>query len=109
MPVPDNDRVCRFIRPRDWSRRENRPRPGAFKQPSLSIWHEERLLAHGASLYDLRIEHLVGCGQAHHAAGDYQELASEAAQEEASQFSNRHQKLRYSWAVKLEVSSNGRS
>lgn len=86
MPVPDDDRVCRFIRPRDWSRRENRPRPGAFKQPSLSVWHEERLLAQGASLYDLRIEHLVGCGQAYHTAGDYQGLASEAAQEEGIPF-----------------------
>ena len=75
MPVPPDDLLCRFIRPGDWSRRENRPRPGAFKQPALSVWHIERLRAQGAAPEDLRLEHLRGCGQAHHTAADYRILA----------------------------------
>ena len=79
MPVPPDDLLCRFIRPGDWSRRENRPRPGAFKQPALSVWHVERLRAQGAAPEDLRLEHLRGCGQAHHTAADYRILAIEAS------------------------------
>lgn len=80
MPVPQDDILCRFIRPGDWSRRENRPRPGAFKQANLSVWHIEQLRKQGAAPEDLRIEHLRGCGQAHHSAGDYQALAAESSQ-----------------------------
>lgn len=79
MPVPAYDVLCWFIRPTDWSRRENRPRPGAFKQAALSVWHIERLRAQGVAPEDLRLEHLRGCGQAHHTAGDYRTLAIEAS------------------------------
>jgi hypothetical protein len=86
MPIPPEDILCRFIRPADWSKRDNRPRPGAFKQPALSVWHIERLRAQGAVPEDLRIEHLQGCGQAHHIAGDYLALAAEASQIEGVPF-----------------------
>ena len=86
MSVPGEDIVCRFVRKEDWSVRDKRPKPGAFKQPNLSAWHRERLLSHGASLEDLRIQHLAGCGQAHHIAADYVVLAEEAAQTEGTVF-----------------------
>lgn len=75
MPVPPDAIVCRFIRPQDWSRRDRRPKPGAFKQAGLSVWHQARLNERGCSLADLQVMHLVGCGQAHHTAGDYTQLA----------------------------------
>ena len=80
MPVPDDDGLCRFIRERDWSYAENRPRPGAFKQPNLLVWHLNRLYEQGAALADLQIEHLSGSGQAHHTAGDYRRLARQVSQ-----------------------------
>ena len=79
MPVPLDDILCRFIRPSDWGKRDNRPRPGAFKQASLSVWHKDSLEEQRVALEDLLIEHLTGYGQAHHAAGDYISLAGEAA------------------------------
>ena len=82
MPVPEDDIVCRFVRPRDWSSRDDRPRPGAFKQAGLSVWHKARVESRGITLEDLRIEHLSGYGQAHHAAGDYIELAEESSRQE---------------------------
>lgn len=86
MPVPPDDILCRFIRPDDWSSQNGRPRPGAFKQASLSVWHKDRLLERQVSLEDLRIGHLTGCGQAHHTAGDYLQLALTAAQTEGTPF-----------------------
>lgn len=80
MPVPDDDILCRFVRERDWSYAENRPRPGAFKQASLSVWHLNRLYEQGAALSDLQIGHLAGSGQAHHTAGDYRRLARRVSQ-----------------------------
>ena len=80
MPVPSDDLLCRFIRPRDWNSRNTRPKAAAFKQPDLSVWHIGRLLERDVSLEDLRIGHLAGYGQAHHTVGDYETLASEAAQ-----------------------------
>ena len=82
MPVPPYDVLCRFIRPADWSRRDNRPRPGAFKQAALSVWHIGQLRTMHVELDELRIAHLSGCGQAHHNAIDYQELAAQASQTE---------------------------
>ena len=64
MPLPPEDTVCRFIRDGEWSKREGRPRPGAFKQPGLSIWHSDRLQANGARLEDLQFGSLQGSGQA---------------------------------------------
>ena len=63
--------LCRFVRPADWSTRDSRPRPGAFKQPALSVWNIDMLDQRGVAIDELRIEHLGACGQAHHAAGDY--------------------------------------
>lgn len=80
MPVPADDIVCRFIRPKEWNRRDNRPKQSAFRGPGLSVWHQERLRQSGVPLENLRIEHLAGYGQAHHTAGDYADFASEAAQ-----------------------------
>ena len=86
MPVPPYDILCRFVRPADWSERENRPRPGAFKQAALSVWHTGQLQMMRVDLDELRIEHLSGCGQAHHSALDYQELAAQASQTDGIPF-----------------------
>ena len=64
MAVPKEDIVCRFIRPGEWSKRENRPRPGAFKQVGLSVWHRERIQSTGATLEDLQFGSLEGSGTA---------------------------------------------
>ena len=86
MPVPEDDIVCRFIRPNDWSKRDQRPRPSAFKQAALSVWHRDRLRSRNAALEDLRIEQLSGYGQAHHTTGDYLAFADEAEEIEDQQF-----------------------
>ena len=86
MPVPEDDILCRFIRPRDWSRILNRPKPAAFKQAALSVWHEARLRERNVLLTDLLIEHLAGFGQAHHTAGDYHDCAREAARRDGEPF-----------------------
>lgn len=78
MSVPDGDTLCRFVRRQDWSEREGRPKPGAFKQRGLSVWHCERLREQAVGIDELRIEHLSGCGQAHHTTADYFEHAREA-------------------------------
>ena len=86
MPVPPDDMVCRFISPMHWSRRENQPREGAFKQEGLSVWHQDKLHDHGVALEDLRIENLVGYGQAHRQAGDYTELARQVSENAGEPF-----------------------
>ena len=86
MPVPDNDIVCRFVRRRDWNKRDNRPKTEAFKQAGLSVWHQERLREQDVSLRDLQIKHLSGCGQVHHKAEDYRRFADEAAQKDGVSF-----------------------
>ena len=84
--MPNCDVLCRFIRPRDWSNRENRPRPGAFKQPDLSVWHKDKLEDKDVQLAELRIEHLAGWGQAHYTAGDFLRLAKETSESEGNDF-----------------------
>lgn len=64
MPLPLEDTVCRFVRRGEWSEREGRPRPGAFKQPELSFWHPGRLEANGVRLEALQFDSLRGSGQA---------------------------------------------
>lgn len=86
MPVPPDDMVCRFISPMHWSRRENQPREGVFKQEGLSVWHQGRLLERDVRLEDLLIENLVGFGQAHHRAGDYTDLAREVSEKSGEPF-----------------------
>ena len=75
MPVPEEDIVCRFVRSKDWSDSEQRPKPGAFKDVSLSVWHPACLQAHGARLEDLQFDSLARTGQAHYAAGDFSRTA----------------------------------
>ena len=70
MPVPEEDIVCRFVRSKDWSKSEQRPKPGAFKQPDLSVWHQARLRAHHARLEHLQFGSLARTGQAHYTVGD---------------------------------------
>lgn len=84
MPVPNDDVVCRFIKPsnKTWSREESRPKQQAFRQERLSVWHQRRLCERGISLKDLLIENLAGYGQAHHKAGDYLEFARQVAEKE---------------------------
>lgn len=75
--------VCRFIRPQDWSRDHQRPRAGAFKdnRGGFSVWRLDRLQQQSVPIADLLIAELLGCGQAHHTAGDYSDFAALAAQE----------------------------
>lgn len=86
MPVPQEDTLCRFIRPRDWNKGTGRPSQRAFAQPGLSVWDLERLTEHEVSIDDLRIEHLAGCGQSQHTAEDYARFAVEAAESEKTPF-----------------------
>lgn len=81
MSVPEDDILCRFVREKDWSAKENRPRPSAFRETGLSLWHVGRLLEHNVQVEDLRLKHLEGVGQAHHTAGQYIKFALEVAQE----------------------------
>ena len=78
VPVPGDDRLCRFVRHKDWSERERRPKPGAFKQKDLSVWDCDRLDDKKIPLDELRIEILAGHGQAHHTAQDYLDFVIEA-------------------------------
>ena len=89
MTVPSGDTVCRFIRPgrKNWSARDNRPKPPTFKQDGISLWHLERLRQNSVSLDDLRIGSLSGAGQAHHTVEDYFRLARRASDEAGSPLS----------------------
>ena len=86
MPVPLDDIVCRFISPMHWSKRENQPREGAFKQARLSVWHQNRLNERNIALEDLRVENLAGYGQAHHRARDYTELSRDVSEKTGEPF-----------------------
>ena len=86
MAVSDGDMLCRFIRKKDWSKRDQRPKPGAFKQALLSVWHEGELMARQVPIEDLQIEHLAGTGQAYHTADDYKAFAEKASDLEGVQF-----------------------
>lgn len=79
MYVPSDGDLCRFVRPADWSTRDSRPRPGAFKQPKLSVWECGILGRRGVSIEELKIEHLRGNGRAHHTPGDYVALARQSS------------------------------
>ena len=88
LPIPADDILCRFVRPRDWSVRDQRLRPGAFKDNrGLSLGHTERLRQHSVALESLLIDNLAGYGQAHHTAGDYLRFALEAAERESQPLS----------------------
>ena len=87
MPVPLDDTLCRFVRPQDWSKRDNRPKAGAFKQAALFVWNVESLQAQSVRIEDLQVEHLVDSGQAHHRVSDYMELARKASEVENVPFS----------------------
>jgi len=89
VPVLEEDIVCRFVRSQDWSSRESRPRPGAFKQADLSVWHLEILQTQGVRVEDLRVEQLVGAGQAHHLVSDYLDLARSASEKAETPFAVR--------------------
>ena len=84
MPVPEDDVVCRFVRSKDWSTAEQRPKPGAFKDLDLSVWHLERLEGQGARLEDLQFGSLLGSGQAHYDVGDFSQIAREVEAEAAA-------------------------
>ena len=82
MQVPEADVVCRFLRPkRDWSEEERRPKPGAFKDPALSVWHPVCLQAAGDRLEDLQFASLERTGQAHYSVGDICQTAREVVRE----------------------------
>ena len=75
MPVPEEDIVCRFVRSKDWSDSEQRPRPGTFKQVDLSVWHQANLQNLGVRLEDLQFGSLERSGQAHYTVGDFSRTA----------------------------------
>lgn len=75
MRVPDEDIVCRFVRAKDWSEGEDRPKPGAFKQVDLSLFHEGRVQDKGNDLSDLQFGSLFGTGRAYYRAGDFSRFA----------------------------------
>ena len=80
MSVPDNDTLCRFIRPgkKTWNK-SGRPKSAAFKPESdgtLSTFHRDRVVALGDQLADLCLDSLRGSGQAHYTAGDFVRLAN---------------------------------
>ena len=79
MPVPLGDIVCRFIRPKDWSTCESKPKARSLKQRVLSVWHEERLEEQGAVLSDLCIDSLSGSGQLRLSVADYLDIADNVA------------------------------
>ena len=76
MAVPVDDIVCRFIRPQDWSATSSKPKQGLMKQPIQSVWHEEKLVPHGANVSDLRIESLAGSGHFSLSVREYKDIAS---------------------------------
>ena len=75
MSVPVDDSVCRFIRKTGSSTELDKPKARAFKQNSMSVWHEDRLKAQGATLDDLRIGELAGTGRLSLTVGDYLDIA----------------------------------
>ena len=83
MPVPPEGMVCRFIRPKDWNKANQSPKPSAFKDKrgGLSVWRLERLQQQSVPIEDLLIDHLAGWGQAHHLAGDYTDFAAQATRQ----------------------------
>ena len=81
MPVSEDDIVCRFVRSKDWSRAEQRPKPGAFKQIDFSVWHLDRLRSDGAKIEHLQFDTLACTGQAHYAAGDFVRIAEKLERE----------------------------
>ena len=81
MLVPEEDIVCRFVRSKDWSIDQRRPKPAAFKQVDFSVWHPARLEAQGARLEQLQFGTLARTGQAHYTVGDFCRLASEVEAE----------------------------
>ncbi len=75
-----SDILCRFIRPKDWSKAHKRPTPQAFKQIGLSVWHKGLLDKRSVPLEDLLIGSLEGAGQAHHTVQDYYKCAEEVTE-----------------------------
>ena len=103
MLIPQDDIVCRFIRPQSnkWHKSKRRPRPDAFNdgrdQKGISLWHRDRLLSRSVPLKDLRLGSLEGSGQIHYTARDYYELAMEAADEKG-----RPLPIRLEWRTRKE-------
>ena len=79
MPVPVGDSVCRFIRKTDWSTALNKPKAKSFKQRDMSVWHEGRLTAQGATLDDLQIGDFTGSGRLNLTVADYLDIASQVS------------------------------
>ncbi len=80
--------VCRFVRARDWSVGEDRPKPSAFKQVDLSLFHEERVQNHGDDLSDLQFDSLFGTGRAYFHAGDFSRFAQKIKSRAEPEFAN---------------------
>lgn len=84
MSVLGEDVLCRFVRPCDWNKKENRPKPQAFKHPkssTYSAWDVTALDGQDASIEDLQIEQFKVCGRSYHSAQDYHDIASDMAKE----------------------------
>lgn len=87
MRVPDEDIVCRFVRAKDWSVGEDRPKPSAFKQVDLSL-HEGRVQGRGDDLSDLQFDSLSGTGRAYFRAGDFRRFAQKIEECAESELAN---------------------
>ena len=92
MPVPNDETVCHFIRPSDWSEPLKRPKAKSFKQKDLSVWHEGRLADQGATLDTLRFGEFTGAGKLRLTADDYLNIATKVALKTGSTF-----ELRLEW------------
>ena len=78
-----HDMLCRFIAAETskWSKKNQRPRPAAFKENNgISVWNVRELATRGVDPGDLAVERLTGFGQAHHTVRDYQQIAHEATE-----------------------------
>jgi hypothetical protein len=79
MPLPGDHIVARFIRSKDWSREEHRPKHTAFKQQDLSLWSKSKLNKRGDSLDDVHSAGFQGTGIAFFSVDACHQLAEDAA------------------------------
>lgn len=85
MPEQEEGFFCRFVRPRDWSAKDQRPKAGAFKDKrNVTLWHEQRVVDLGDQLHDLQFGPLAGTGQAYFRAGEIEQHAREIEAEAAA-------------------------
>lgn len=98
MSVPPEDILCRFIRPKLWSEKEQRPKFAAFKQENMSVWNKNKLLENDVQLEELKIGSLAKAGQAHFTAQDFIDLSVRVSQQKKYPF-----EVRVKWRPECTV------